>query len=237
MTAFADDPPPMNTWTGKGQIGYLSSQGNTDARSANAAVDMSFATQSWQHSLHVGGLYSQSAGITSGERWDGLFQSNVNITPALYSFGALRYERDLFSGFDFQASASIGVGWKLLATKTTQLSVQAGPGIRAERPQQLVTDDSGHVIARVRGNTERSGILSASLNYSQQLTPTATLADKFLAESGDGNTLYTNQLTLTLKVSTHLAVSLGYAIQDNTAPPAGQKNLDTTETANLVYSF
>jgi putative salt-induced outer membrane protein YdiY len=41
--SYADEPaapPPEDVWTGKGQAGYLSSQGNTDAKSANAAIDL-----------------------------------------------------------------------------------------------------------------------------------------------------------------------------------------------------
>ncbi len=36
---WADDPPPPNgVWTGKGQAGFVGSQGNTDAESLNAAI-------------------------------------------------------------------------------------------------------------------------------------------------------------------------------------------------------
>jgi putative salt-induced outer membrane protein YdiY len=40
-----------------------------------------------------------------------------------------------------------------------------------------------------------------------------------------------------VKISTKLALSAGYALQDNTKPPAGLKRVDTLETLNLVYSF
>ena len=47
----------------------------------------------------------------------------------------------------------------------------------------------------------------------------------------------TNTLALTVKMSTKLALSLGYNLQDNTSPPPGLKKVDTLETVNLVYSF
>jgi len=40
-----------------------------------------------------------------------------------------------------------------------------------------------------------------------------------------------------VKISTKLALSVGYTVQDNTKPPAGLKRVDTLETVNLVYSF
>jgi hypothetical protein len=43
VVALCDEaPPPQDVWTGKGQAGYLSSQGNSDAKSANAALDAGF---------------------------------------------------------------------------------------------------------------------------------------------------------------------------------------------------
>jgi putative salt-induced outer membrane protein YdiY len=49
--------------------------------------------------------------------------------------------------------------------------------------------------------------------------------------------LFTNDLALAVKMSTKLALSLGYSIKDNSTPPAGLKKLDTVASANLVYSF
>jgi putative salt-induced outer membrane protein YdiY len=44
MMALCDSPPPppQDVWTGKGQAGHTSSQGNSEAKSANAAIDMAF---------------------------------------------------------------------------------------------------------------------------------------------------------------------------------------------------
>jgi putative salt-induced outer membrane protein YdiY len=46
-----------------------------------------------------------------------------------------------------------------------------------------------------------------------------------------------NALAVAVKISTKLALSVGYALQDNTKPPAGLKRVDSLETLNLVYSF
>lgn len=233
----APPPPPQDVWTGKGQAGLVASQGNTDARTANAALDLGLLDGPWQHSFHLEALYAETSGIDSAERWATLWQTNYNFTSTLYTFGALRYERDLFSGFNYQASAAAGIGYKVIDTDTVKLSVQAGPGIRRELPQMLTKDAAGNVIARQLGVATDSGILSAGINYSQVLTATTTLSDQLLVESGGGNTLVTNALALSVKMSTRLALSLGYNIQNNSAPPPGLKKLDSNETVNLVYSF
>jgi putative salt-induced outer membrane protein YdiY len=47
----------------------------------------------------------------------------------------------------------------------------------------------------------------------------------------------TNDLALAVKISTKLALSVGYNIQDNTRPPGDLKKLNTLQTIDLVCSF
>jgi putative salt-induced outer membrane protein len=236
--AHADTPPPpMDTWIGKGQLGFVESQGNTDSKSANAVLDMSYYDGPWKHALHLDGLYGQSAGVTAAERWDTQWQSNYDLSKNVFTFGGLRYERDLFSGFEYQASGTAGAGYKFINTNTTLLSAQLGAGYRVLRPEELIKADTGAVISRIPQATTNEAVITAGLDYSQALTSTTTLTNKFLMEAGSSDTLYNDALALAVKVSTKLALSLGYTLQDNTKPPAGLKKLDTVETINLVYSF
>lgn len=230
-------PPPQGVWTGKGQAGILASQGNTVARTANVALDLGLLEGPWAHSLHLDGLYAKNTDFPSAERWGALWQSNYDLTPKLYTFGELRFQRDLFSGFNYQESVSAGVGYKIFDTDSLKLSVQAGPGYRRERPQILTKNTSGEVLARTLQAPTSGAILSAGVNYSQSLTATTTLSDKLLVESGGGNTLLTNALALTVSMSSRLALSVGYNVQNNSSPPPGLKKLDTVETMNLVFSF
>lgn len=236
--ALCDTPPqPQGVWTGTGQVGFVASQGNTEARTANAALDLGLLEGSWQHSLHLEALDAETAGVESAERWAALWQSNYDWTPTFYTFGAVRYDRDLFSGFAYQASVAGGIGYKIFDTDDLKLSVQVGPGFRQEEPQIVSKDAAGAVVARMVGQPTNGGIASVGVNYLQVLTATTTLSDKLLVESGAGNTLVTNALALAVKMSTRLALSLGYNIQNNSAPPPGLKKLDTIETVNLVFSF
>jgi putative salt-induced outer membrane protein len=240
ISAWGDEPPPpppQNVWTGKGQAGYTSSSGNSEGKSANAAIDMAYLDDPWKQAFHLGGLYGQSAGIVSAERWDTSWQTNYNFTANLYTFGLLTYQHDLFSGFDYQASASTGLGYKIIATPTTQLDAQAGVGYQVLRPENIVKNPDGSVASRMLLPSENGVAETAAINYSQALTKTTTLTDKLAVTSSSADTLVTNALAVAVKISTKLALSAGYALQDNSKPPAGLKHVDTLETLNLVYSF
>jgi putative salt-induced outer membrane protein len=239
LTALSDDapPPPQGVWTGKGQAGYVATQGNSEGKSANAAIDMSYQDDPWKHIFHLAGLYGNSANIVSAERWDTLWQTNYDLTKNLFTFGQLLYTRDMFSGFQYQGAVSAGLGYKFFDTDAIHLSVQAGAGYGESRKEDLIKDASGAVIERDPYPSEGSVIGTFGVNYSQNLTSTTTLSDKLLVDFGSINTLAANQLALTVKVSKKLALGVGYTIQYNTSPPAGLKKQDTTETMNLVYSF
>ena len=239
FAALAEDappPPPQGVWIGKGQFGLLASQGNSSGESINAGIDMGLLLDPWEHKLHLEGLYGKSSGVVSAERWGANWQSNYTFTPVWFAFGGLRYQHDLFSGFQYQGSETGGVGYKLLNTPDTKLSVQVGVGYREERPEDQTKLPTGQVIRTLLPNDD-SVIFTAGLDYSQAFTSTTTLSDKLLLEAGSGDTLITNTLALTVKMSTRLALSIGYNLQDNTKPPGGLKKIDSVETVNLVFAF
>jgi putative salt-induced outer membrane protein len=202
VVAVCDDapppPPPQDVWSGKGQLGFVESQGNTNSKSANAAIDMTYYDTPWKHVFHFGGLYGQSAGVTAAERWDTLWQSNRDITTDLFVFGALRYAHDLFSGFQYQATASAGLGYKFINTASTKLSGQIGMGYRRLRPEELVKDAAGAVIDRIPEDANGAAVFTAGLDYSQALTSTTSLSNKLLLEAGSSDTLLTDTLALSV---------------------------------------
>jgi putative salt-induced outer membrane protein len=235
--ALAADPPPEGVWLGKGQLGYVSTQGNTDSKSLNAALDMAEVNGVWKHTAHLGALYGQQGGITSTSRWDAGWQSDYKFSDRAFAFGALRYTDDKFGGYQYQASATGGAGYKIVDTDTLKLASQVGAGYRRAAPQQVIKAPNGAVTQRIIGASEGNAVITAGLDYWQALTATTALTDKLMVESGKDNTLITNALALTVKMSDKLALSLGYSIQDNTKAPAGVKKLDSVETVNLVYAF
>jgi putative salt-induced outer membrane protein len=235
IAAYADDPPPG--WSGKGQAGYLMSRGNSDADSANAILDLFLVRDGWKHELTLDGLYGKSAGIVSAERWDARLQSDYAITPKLFTFGALNYQNDKFSGFQYQASASAGMGYKFIDTDTTKLAAQVGVGYRSLRPEELIKDDAGAVVERIPQQTQTEAIGTAGVDFERDFNSSTKLTDKLAVESGSSNTSIKNNLALEVKMSKKLSLAAGYGIVDNTKPPAGLKRVDSLVTLNLVYAF
>lgn len=231
LAANADD------WKGKGQAGLLVSQGNTEAKSANAALELTRAVDGWKHAFNAAALYGKSGEIKSAERWSAGWQSDRDISPRLFGFGALRYGRDKFSGFQYQATASAGLGYKFIDTEPTKLTGRMGAGYRKLRPELITRNAAGAVTGRTRLASEGDAVFTAGLDLDHAFTATTSLTNRFLVEAGSGNTLFTDTLALAVKMSDKLALSLGVNVQHNTQPPAGLKHRDVVETINLVYAF
>jgi putative salt-induced outer membrane protein len=239
VAVFADEapPPPQGIWIGKGQFGFLSSHGNSDAESLNGNIDMLRYDGDWKNEFYLGGLYGKNSGIVSAERWETRGQSNYTISGDLFTFGGLRYEHDLFDGFQYQASLTAGLGYKLLNSDDTKLTVQLGAGYRRLRPETIIKDDSGAVISRTPLDATGEAIATAGVDFSHSFTKTTVFTNKFLVESGSSDTLLHDDIALTVKMSDKLALSVGYGITDNTKPPAPLKKLDTLASVNVVFSF
>jgi putative salt-induced outer membrane protein len=236
LTAAADDLP--EGWSGKGQIGYVMSRGNSDTDAANAKLDLYLLRRDWKHNLELTGLFGRSAGITSAERWDARLQSDYQFTKRLFTFGALSYQNDRFSGFEYQASGSAGIGFKFFDSDSTKLSAQAGVGYRSLRPELLVKDPTtGAVTDRIPLPPTQSELVGTSgIDFMHQFNSSTRLLDKFISESGSSNTSIRNDLSLEVKMSKKLAIAAGYSVLHNTNPPAGLKRTDTITTLNLVYA-
>jgi putative salt-induced outer membrane protein len=238
-TALADSPPPppAQGWSGKGEVGYVMSRGNADTDSANAKLDLADVAGDWKQSFHLEGLYGRSDEITSAERWAALLQTDYQFTARAFSFGAVHFLQDEFSGFQYQASVTAGLGYKILATDSDKLTAQLGVGYRRLRPEVLTLDAAGSVIARTPGESSGNAIGTAGFDFAHIFNASTKLTDKFLLESGSGNTSLENDLALVVSMSKKLALSAGFTFQDNTEPPAGLKKLNTLTTLNLVYAF
>ncbi len=147
---WADDPPPppQDQWIGKGQFGFLDSRGNSDAESINGNLDTFRYDGAWKNEIYLGGLYGKSSGVTSAERWETRLQSNYTISGDLFAFGGLRYEHDLFDGFQYQGSVTSGIGYKFLDFDEDKLTAQVGAGYRRLRPETITKDEFGGVTSR-----------------------------------------------------------------------------------------
>lgn len=209
-------------WSGRGELGASLASGNSENESVNGALEVTATLDDWTHTLGFAGNYGSQDGEVSAQRWEIRGQSGYTFTERTYWFGAGRYEDDRFSTYDYQASLSTGLGYKLIDTKRTQFWVQGGPGYRFAE-------------FRETGESEDGVIFRGDLGLDYQLTETTKIVDRLLIESNSDNTYLQNDLGLEVTITGALALRVGYQVRHNTEVTPGLDKTDTLATVSLIY--
>jgi putative salt-induced outer membrane protein len=211
-------------WSGKSEAGMVITTGNSETKSGNARFEAAYELDRWKHGFGVAALVAQDDTGTNAERYEARFQSDYKLTEQTFLFGALRYEDDHFTGFDYQATATAGVGRKFIDSETTKLIGQLGAGYRqlSVLPEK---ESEGQAIAR------------GDVNFEHAFNESTKVIDKFLVEGGSDNSFVQNELSLQVTMTKTLALAVGYTVRHNTDPPSGLEKTDTVTTVNLVHQF
>ena len=230
-------PAAQAQWTGKAELGFLNSSGNAESTSANAKLDLKRDSEKWINTFYVGALYGNNGEFTNAQRYEARYQLDYKINDRLSWFGALRGEKDKFSGFVYQATASTGVAYKFIDNPNTKLSFSLGAGYRRLQNEILIRTDAGEVIARIEGEEESDPVATLGSAYEHNFTENTKITNKFLAESGSENTAIQNDIALQVSMTKTLALAVGYGIRYNSDPPPLSESTDTLITVNLVYNI
>ena len=211
-------------WSGKGTFGGVLARGNTETETINLNIDVENKLDRWTHKAGASMLRTVTDDITSADRWELRGESQYSLTDRSYVFGALRYEDDAFTDYDYQATLSGGYGYRFITNETTKLEGQIGAGYR-EAEVRLTGEQQDGIIAR------------GALDFEHKLTATTLIYDRFLVESGSDNTFLQNALGVEVKINDTFALGLDYAVRHNTDVLPGTDKTDQVLTANLVYGF
>ena len=227
--------PAHADWTGTGEAGLVIATGNTETENANAKFQLASEVGKWKHQFGGAALYASSdEDGTTAQRWEAFEESDYNFSPRTFWFGAARYEDDEFSGFEYQATVSTGIGRKFIDTDVTKFVGTAGVGYKFVETRDAF-DDAGVLIEP--GASDSEVVFRGTLDYDHKLTPTTSVLDKFLVEAGADNTFVQNDIALQVKMTDVLALAVGYSVRHNTDPQVGFEKTDTLTTINLVYEL
>ena len=230
-------PAAQAQWTGKAELGFLNSSGNAESTSANAKLDLKRDAAKWVNTFYFGALYGNNGEFTNAERFEARYQLDYKINDKLSWFSALRGEKDYFSGFVYQATATTGVAYKFIDTADTKLAFSVGAGYRRLQNEILIKTDAGEVIDRLEGDEESDMIGTAGSTFEHNFNESTKITNKFLAEAGSDNTSLQDDLALQVSMSKTLALAVGYGIRYNSDPPPLSESTDTLITVNLVYNI
>lgn len=238
-------------WSGSGELGFALSRGNTKSENLNAKLAFKKEDDAWKHNIFLNALRNKGEVTTTdaggnavdsytltANRYEFGASSGYKLDERSYIVGALRYENDDFSPYEYQAIVSLGYGYTAIKNERTELSFEAGPGYRrldkrpytalvGVPPVPTVLDPSadGQVVAR--------GLVA----FKHKLTDNTAFENTLLVEAGSDNKFIQNDAGLAVSMNSKLALKLGYQVRHNTDVSPGTDKTDQLITTNLVYNF
>lgn len=218
-----DDDAPVG-WRGKGELGFVSTSGNTDSETLNMLLEFIYEDQAWRHRFTATALSSSKDGETDAERYVGEYQGDRKLDEVSYIFGTVRYEQDEFAAYDPVTTVALGYGRELLSGPVHELKTELGIGYRMQEDAVTGEDEDGAIV---RGRAE----------YVWHITENTDLLDTFLIEAGSDNTFIQNNLGVQVAINSSLALKVGYEIRHNTDVAPGRDDTDQVFTTNIVYNF
>lgn len=226
-----------SSWAARVLAGYSKTGGTTDTSAANALLHIAHVMGNWKVLLGFDGVYGSTKGETTAQAWHARVQGDYNFSERFYWYLAYRYDDDKFSGFAYQQVASTGLGYQAIKTDATKLSIQAGVGRRALRPELLTLDEVGGIVSSTELERESDTVLDAALNFEHSFNAATKFTANAAVEEGDLNTLTSYNVALQVKMTSQLALSAGYSVVRNSKPPPGAVPNAILTTLNLVYEF
>lgn len=224
MILVAASGSALAEFSGKGELGLVIARGNSDIETGNVRLELNYEQERWSNESIFNAVYGRDGGETNNSRWVLSNKTNYNLSEVSYLLGAVRYDRDRFSSFSYQATVAVGYGRRLINTDTHRLKAEVGPGWRFAE-------------LRETGESEDELILRGFLDYRWNISDTAQLTNRLLVEAGDDNTFAENTLGVSVAVNSRISLKTGFSVRHNTDVDSGRKKTDTLTTVNLVYNF
>jgi putative salt-induced outer membrane protein YdiY len=230
-TALAQDK--AKPFTMEGELGFISTTGNTDTTSINAGITASQEFENWTNNYIVEGLYRQETvegddgedvDVTSAQKFFASAQANYKLdNPNNRLFLFTSYEDDRFSNFNYQGTVAAGWNQTLIENNTHTLEYSIGPGYTFVETQEDVS--------------QNSAIVRASTIYSWKISDTAKFTQTASTEVGNENTKSRAESALTATISGNLSMRLSFKLDHNSQVAEGVEKLDTETAVSLVYNF
>jgi putative salt-induced outer membrane protein len=258
LTALASEPPPPKQgWSGSGEAGLAAASGNTKSENINAKIDIKYNDDHWKDDFYLLAQRNKTnvAVNTSGSgsnppttttqyeltanRYETGASAGYKLDDHSYVVGALRYEHDAFSPYDYQSIASLGYGYQALKNAHDELAFEVGAGLKTVQPtsRYIANPAPPPDLLKLRPDSDSSAAGRGKVDYKHSFNANTSLVDTLLVENASGNTFVQNDAGLAVKMNSSLALKLGYQLRHNTEVAEGFKHTDQLVTTNLVYGF
>jgi putative salt-induced outer membrane protein len=225
---------PDGQWRGALGLGASLSSGNSDASNLSLTGEAVRATEVDKTSLYGNLQYARSGGATTGEQIRLGGRQDHDLSPTVFAFGSLDFERNKFSNLKLRSQLVGGFGYHVLKSPQTSFDVFSGLGYTEDRyfAPALIdgsTRSSYGYVSLLLGE-ESTHKLSETTSFKQRLTLVPNLRNR-----GEFRADWTAGLAVAMNKTLNLTV--GATVSHNSEPGPGRKKTDTLLTTGISVNF
>ena len=210
-------------WYGSVAATANATSGNSDTFDMGVGANFGTFDGTNGHDFRLSLKYGETAGTTTASKLALGYDYTRNLSGKTYAYGKVNTIYDEFGSFSRDTFIGFGVGYRVIDTGQTRWSLQAGPGYR-------IAEDS-------TGTEFKEAAIAASSKYYQSLSANAFLTNDTDILSSDFDTVVTNDLGVSMRLTNSLAMRTSVQTTYHTDPTPGLKSTDNTFGVSLVYDF
>src|SRR5690606_15947077 len=165
---------------------YAQSAGNSNTTSFAGKSKAVREGRAWRNTLKLEGANETSEDddgeqSRTAEKYFSSAQADYKVTEESFLFGLLEYTNDRFSGYDYEASASLGFGRQFIKNNQHDLKADIGPGYRYSKLEET-------------GDVEEEAMVRIGAQYVWTIREGAIFDEDFSTEIGEDK-IITKSLT------------------------------------------
>ena len=205
------------------ELGAIYTSGNTEDQNVKYKVTMDWLRNDWEYQLSTEGFRSSKNDVLAAQRLYHIARGQRNITDDSYWVARAAYEDDRFSGYDYQADATVSYGRSFLQN-VSNMSLKGDFGVGYRRSESSAEDFS-------------EGIIRISGEYEWEVSDTASFIQKLSSESGKETTIFRSESGIQSEIMENLALRFSVKVKHQTDVPPMREKTDTETAVTLVWNF
>jgi len=148
------DDKGKSPWTNSVEFGFIRATGNTTSQTYVFKGDTVYEIEKWRHTGHLEAFGQQSddddgKNDVTAERYKASAKSDYKFTELDYVYGLAKWDKDRFSGFQYENSLVVGYGRKVIKRDDMELDLEIGPGMKFFKVENGKKEN--HEILRLAG--------------------------------------------------------------------------------------
>jgi putative salt-induced outer membrane protein YdiY len=224
--ALARPEPPLS-WSGGANAGFLQTSGNTDVSSLRLDAEIAARARADRYTVAADVNRAKDTGRETARNWSVSGNYDRFIGPKLFVNGNAIFTNDPFRDLDLRTALGAALGYQILDTATTKLSVEGGLGWVNEN-FEVADDDSYSAL--------REGAKLDVLVAGERVT-LFHQHNGYIGVTGEDNLFVKTKNGVRLALVEGLVTTLQMNLDYDRSPAPGRRNTDRAYALTFGYRF